>query len=78
LPALFAGIYETVLAIIVMETSKKGSAVVNLLIPFLYVYRDVTQILHLLAMMCRSIFEAQRELGVSQALRFMHLMFVSD
>jgi hypothetical protein len=41
-------------------------------------FRDVTKILHLLAGMCRSIFEAQLELGVSQALRFMHLMFVTD
>jgi len=41
-------------------------------------FRDVTQIFHLLARMCRSIFEAQLELGVSQAFHFTHLMFVTD
>ena len=41
-------------------------------------FRDVTQILHLFARTCRSIFEAQLELGVSQALRFMRLISVSD
>jgi hypothetical protein len=60
-----------------MKTAKKGNTVVNLLVLFL-MFRDVTQILHLLARICRSIFEAQLERGVSQALRFVHLMFVSD
>ena len=60
-----------------MKTAKKGNAMVNLL-SYFFMFRDVTQILHLLARMCRSIFEAQLELGVSQAIHFTHLMFVSD